>query len=71
MPLLDRIASWKRPAFLLSLLSYWHTGVMMLSHEVRLSVESLLCFVNLICIRSLLEAFLRSDIATFASLLVY
>jgi hypothetical protein len=34
MPLLDRIGSWKGPVFLLSLLSYWHTGVMILSHEV-------------------------------------
>jgi len=36
MPLLDRIGSRKGPVFLLSLLSYWHTGVMMLSHELTL-----------------------------------
>jgi hypothetical protein len=70
VPLLDRITSWKRPGFLLSLLSYWHTGVTMQSHEVRLSLELLLRFGNLICIRSVLDAFLRSDITTFASLLV-
>jgi hypothetical protein len=70
MLLLDRVTSWKRPVFLLSLLSYWHTGVMMLSHEVCLSLEPLLCFGNLICIRSVLDAFLRSDITTFASRLV-
>jgi hypothetical protein len=68
MPLLDRITSWKSPVFLLSLLSYWHTGVMMPSHEACFSVEPLLRFGNLICIRSVLDAFLRSDITTFASL---
>ena len=68
MPLLDGITSWKRPVFLLSLVSHMRTGVVMQSHKVRLSVEPLLRFGNLICIRSVLDTFLRSGITTLASL---